>query len=139
MIALLLLLAFSLPSRPAQAASKSKIFVMTSTYGVLTGTLAGLASLAFYGNPGEHTRNMAMGASLGLYAGIALGLYIVYATPEKEKKEVPGGTRVDPNENPLGLDGAQSSLRHEIEIPRLLPAFTVGRRGEPMVGLSYVF
>lgn len=113
---------------------------MTSTYGVLTGTLAGLASLAFYGNPGEHTRNMAMGASLGLYAGIALGIYIVYVTPELKKEESPTGTpRVDPTENPLGLDGAQSSMQREIEIPRLLPAFTVGRRGEPMVGLSYIF
>jgi hypothetical protein len=63
----------SAPSGSLQA------FLLTSTYGVLAGTLTGLASLAFYEEPGDHGRNVAMGASIGLYVGLLLGAYIVYA------------------------------------------------------------
>ncbi len=55
-----------------------KAFVLTATYGVIAGGLTGLASLAFYESASQHTRNIAIGASLGLYTGILLGAYIVY-------------------------------------------------------------
>jgi hypothetical protein len=64
------------PQRNPQGALQA--FMLTSTYGVIVGTLTGLASLAFYEKPSEKSRNIAIGASLGLYVGILLGAYIVY-------------------------------------------------------------
>jgi hypothetical protein len=60
--------------------------ILTSTYGVLAGTLTGMASLAFYRNPGTKLRNVALGASLGLYTGIGLGLYLIYFDPGARKQ-----------------------------------------------------
>lgn len=62
--------------------STGKVFVRTATYGVMAGTLTGLASLAFYRSPGEQLRNVAMGASLGLYTGLFLGFYLIYLQPD---------------------------------------------------------
>lgn len=69
---------------PAFAAKPqaSRVFLLTSTYGVLVGTLTGLASLAFYEEPGLHRRNIALGASLGLYTGILLGGYVYLLAPD---------------------------------------------------------
>lgn len=128
-------------SRPVQAASAARIYVMTSTYGTLTGALAGLASLAFYSSPGTHTRNVAMGASLGLYAGLLMGTYIVYVVPDKKKEKANPNTNGSPEENPLRLDSSahQSVSPTELYLPRLMPSFVIGQRGEPMVGFSYIF
>jgi hypothetical protein len=57
-------------------ANKSE-FITSVTYGVLAGTLVGAASLAFTDQPGENLQMVARGASLGLYAGIALGFYVM--------------------------------------------------------------
>ncbi|MGE3973210.1 MAG: hypothetical protein AB7F59_01645 [Bdellovibrionales bacterium] len=54
---------------------------MSAAYGVLAGTLVGAATLAFTDRPGDNLKNIARGASLGLYAGILLGLYVVYVVP----------------------------------------------------------
>ena len=95
------------PALNAQAAAgTAKIFLMTSTYGVMAGALAGLASLAFYSHPSEKTRNVAMGASAGLYAGILLGAYIVYWVPDSKKKKVDDKKNQAPSDNPLNLEGA---------------------------------
>ena len=56
-------------------------FIMSCTYGVLAGTLVGAASLAFTRLPSENLGTVARGASLGLYVGILLGLYVVYVVP----------------------------------------------------------
>lgn len=69
-------------SKMESASAKSRVFLLTATYGVVAGTLTGLGSLAFYKSPGDHTRNVAMGASLGLYMGILLGAYMVYMVPD---------------------------------------------------------
>jgi len=75
------------------ALNKPRILFMTSSYGVMLGSVAGFASLAFYESPGAHTRNVALGASLGLYSGILLGVYMIYlkedpnARPEPEEEE----------------------------------------------------
>lgn len=77
-----------LPARPAQATAvgnPAKIFLVTTSYGVMAGSLIGLASLAFFEDPGNHMKNVAMGSSLGLYAGILLGAYMVYVVPEQNK------------------------------------------------------
>lgn len=52
---------------------KAKAFLMVSAYGAGGGALLGLASMAF----GTSSRAIAQGASLGLYAGIIFGTYII--------------------------------------------------------------
>ncbi|MGE4133934.1 MAG: hypothetical protein AB7F86_20020 [Bdellovibrionales bacterium] len=59
-------------------------FIMSCTYGVLAGTLVGAASLAFVDKPSDNLNKVARGASLGLYTGILLGLYVVYVVPSME-------------------------------------------------------
>lgn len=61
---------------------------MSCTYGVLAGTMIGAASLAFSNKPGDNLNNIARGASIGLYAGILLGLYVVYAVPSEDEQAV---------------------------------------------------
>ena len=55
-----------------------KEMMTSATYGVLAGTIVGAATLAFAENPGDKLYRVARGASLGLYAGIALGFYVTY-------------------------------------------------------------
>ncbi len=61
-----------------------KEFIMSCSYGVLAGTLVGAATLAFSDRPGENLNKVARGASIGLYAGILLGLYVVYGIPDED-------------------------------------------------------
>lgn len=63
-------------------------FVMSASYGVLAGTLVGAATLAFSDKPGDNLNKVARGASLGLYAGILLGLYVVYGVPNQEEAAI---------------------------------------------------
>src|SRR5690606_6464838 len=67
----------------AQSNTAMREFIMSCTYGVLAGTLVGAASLAFEDQPGEKLNRVARGASLGLYAGILLGVYVVYVVPSQ--------------------------------------------------------
>lgn len=53
---------------------KTKAFLVICGYGVVGGGLLGLASMAF----GQTSRAIAQGASLGLYAGIIFGAYVIY-------------------------------------------------------------
>lgn len=59
-------------------------FVLSCSYGVLAGTLVGSATLAFSDKPGDNLNKVARGASIGLYAGILLGFYVVYGVPDEE-------------------------------------------------------
>jgi len=61
---------------PAQAAmdQKAKVFLTTTVYGTAGGALLGIASLVYENKP----RRIAQGASLGLYAGILFGVYVLY-------------------------------------------------------------
>lgn len=63
-------------------ADPMKEFILSCTYGTLAGTLVGFGTLAFTRKPSEHLGNIARGASLGLYSGIILGLYVVYGVPD---------------------------------------------------------
>lgn len=54
--------------------SDLKEFLSYCGYGTAIGSGLGLASLAFEKKPNESYVNIARGASLGLYAGIALGI-----------------------------------------------------------------
>lgn len=77
----------SFVSGPQASADPGKEFIMSCTYGVLAGTLVGAATLAFEDKPGDNLQRIARGASLGLYAGIALGFYTVYVLPGKLQEE----------------------------------------------------
>lgn len=73
---------FAFHSQYACAASV-KSFLNGCAWGVVGGASAGIVSLAFTDKPSESWNNVARGASLGLYAGIAYGLYQLEETPEE--------------------------------------------------------
>ena len=77
-----------------------KPFLITSTYGVMAGTLIGFGSLAFVETPRDNLRNVAVGASLGLYTGILMGIYAVYVMPMFDPKQ-----NNTPSDDPLNLNG----------------------------------
>jgi hypothetical protein len=79
---------------PPPENSTTREFIASCTYGVLAGTLVGAASLAFTDRPGDSLNRVARGASLGLYTGILLGLYVVYVVP---------GMEPDVEEDPVAL------------------------------------
>lgn len=91
-------------------ASSEREFIMSCTYGVLAGTLVGAASLAFTSQPGQNLQNVARGASLGLYAGIALGFYTVYILPKQLEKE-------DENKLDEKTEDHRSALPHMMLFP----------------------
>jgi hypothetical protein len=108
------LIFFSVSGQAADTSGRE--FMMSCTYGVLAGTLVGAASLAFVDKPGDNINRIARGASLGLYAGILLGVYVVYIVPGLESpEEEPAAlglhkNRLDvlPTFGPKGMDGAQA-------------------------------
>jgi hypothetical protein len=62
-------------SRQAEAIDRDvKAVMVVSTYGLLGGTVLGLAALPF----NQDIRTVFIGSSLGLYLGIAIGIYYVY-------------------------------------------------------------
>jgi len=68
-------------------ADASREFLLSCTYGVLAGALVGAASLAVEDDPSSKVHRVARGASLGLYSGILLGLYVVYVVPAQLQNE----------------------------------------------------
>ncbi len=135
----------TLPTRAFIGGDDTKVFLLTSTYGVMAGTLTGLASLAFYEDPSERLRNVAMGASIGLYAGIALGAYLTYAVPDPAKPSSGGGSGPSAptappvnRDDPLNLEGAE--LARPTRTPALAwqPILGAGPQGWVVgVGLRY--
>ena len=73
-------------SRQAKAEA-GREFLLSCTYGVLAGALVGAASLAVEDDPSSKVHRVARGASLGLYTGILLGLYVVYVVPAQMEAE----------------------------------------------------
>jgi hypothetical protein len=71
----------SLTFSPAAHADAGREFLLSCTYGILAGALVGAASLAVEDDPSSKVHRVARGASLGLYSGIMLGLYVVYVVP----------------------------------------------------------
>ena len=55
---------------------------MVSGYGAASGALLGLASMAF----GTSSRAVAQGASLGLYAGILFGTYVLVSHHQRQQQ-----------------------------------------------------
>ncbi len=67
------------PQRAEAMPAKARAFVTIVGYGMASGALLGTASLAF----GQSTRAIAQGASLGLYAGILFGTYVLVSHHNK--------------------------------------------------------
>lgn len=85
---------------------------MSCSYGVMAGTLVGIASLAFTNQPGKNLNRVARGASLGLYAGILLGLYVVYGLPAEDPEKDMVKVMVTPTFNAASeVDGLEGSVR----------------------------
>lgn len=70
--------------------------MLSATYGALAGSIVGAASLAFSEKPGNSLNKVARGASIGLYAGILLGLYVTYGGPSQDDEEIPVGLYKEP-------------------------------------------
>jgi hypothetical protein len=104
----LILLLFCLVSLPQAQAMDSKVKVMltTATYGTVSGALLGTAALAF----GSNSRTIFQGASLGLYAGLIFGSYILWTHSANTKRfnNTEGQYPEDPD-SPYADDGAQGS------------------------------
>lgn len=88
---------------PAKAnADSGREFLLSCTYGVLAGALVGAATLAVEDEPGDKIHRVARGASLGLYSGILLGMYVVYVVPAQleaeEEEQLEGVEGGDPED-----------------------------------------
>ncbi len=79
-----LLMSLGTPVASAAEPGGSREFMLSCVYGAVAGTLVGAATLAFTDKPNQNLNRVARGASLGLYAGIFLGLYVVYGTSEDD-------------------------------------------------------
>ena len=64
----------------AEMPVKAKAFLTISGYGAAGGALLGFATMAF----GSTSRAIAQGASLGLYAGLIFGTYILVAHHQRQ-------------------------------------------------------
>lgn len=91
---------------------------MSAAYGTLAGTIVGAATLAFSDKPGDNLNKVARGASIGLYAGILLGLYVAYGGPSEDSDAAEQLKHtsykqpdliVAPIVSDRGLEGAQAS------------------------------
>lgn len=66
----------------AQMDPKAKAFLTVSGYGAAGGALLGFASMAF----GASSRAIAQGASLGLYAGLLFGTYVIVSHHQRTNR-----------------------------------------------------
>lgn len=73
---------FSPKSKLHAMDAKGRAFLLMCGYGTVGGALLGFASLAFQSNP----RAIAQGASLGLYAGIIFGAYVITSYQSASQK-----------------------------------------------------
>lgn len=68
---------------PVSEAQSLRGFLKNCAWGTVAGAGVGVVSLAFEDQPGDSWNNVARGASLGLYAGIAYGIYDMNREPAK--------------------------------------------------------
>jgi len=112
----LLMIALLVPSSHALS-PQVKVIAITSGYGAVAGTLVGLASMAF----GTKSKAIFVGASLGLYAGILTGAYLVMYPPENSREVPNREDDIYPNEryNKLLLPETEmlARLSHEKQKP----------------------
>ncbi len=68
-------------------AADFKDFLKACGIGALIGAGVGVISLAAENKPSEHYGNMTRGASLGLYAGVAYGAYLMAPRPPSQMRQ----------------------------------------------------
>ena len=83
---LLILLLFSSTNTSQAVNPKTSTIIFNSIYGTVGGALLGVASLAF----GGRGKYVAKGASIGLYAGLAFGVYVVASHSYLSKMNMEG-------------------------------------------------
>jgi hypothetical protein len=71
-------------SEVTQASALSQ-FLQNCAYGTGIGAVLGVVSLALTDKPGDSVGNIAKGASLGLYGGIAYGFYELNHVPAAQE------------------------------------------------------
>jgi hypothetical protein len=108
----------------AEIPPKAKAFMTVAGYGAGGGALLGLASMAF----GTNSRAIAQGASLGLYAGIIFGTYILVSHNQKssgyyDDKSSPYQEDNESDYDQGGDDQSQDSSRKYIPSSSLDPAY----------------
>lgn len=87
---------------------KAKVMIAVSAYGATGGALLGFASMAF----GSPSKTIFKGASLGLYAGILFGAYILASHSFAQPMETPYEDAESPYESE-GSSGGYSSEDEE--------------------------
>lgn len=65
----------------AEMPAKARVFLTAIGYGTASGALLGASSMAF----GNSTRAVAQGASIGLYAGILFGSYVLFSHHQRSQ------------------------------------------------------
>lgn len=58
-------------------AAPMRTFLTSCAYGAGAGAVVGLTALAFSDRPSENLSSVVRGASLGLYVGMGVGLYLI--------------------------------------------------------------
>lgn len=95
---------FSLMLRPqsaqAEMPAKAKAVLTIIGYGAAGGALLGAASMAF----GTSSRTIAQGASLGLYAGIIFGGYVLLTLHNKKTGSYDGNSTYEESTDVYGED-----------------------------------
>lgn len=66
-------------------ASEMRTFLLSCAYGAGIGALAGVTALAFSETPNSNLSYITRGASIGLYAGMGIGYYLI-TNPEHERR-----------------------------------------------------
>lgn len=75
-ISMAVCLVLFLPAPACKAASSSlEVVLVDSLWGAGIGALAGAATLAFVDEPSDHTARIYQGAAIGLFLGMAFGVY----------------------------------------------------------------
>ncbi|MCK5882051.1 MAG: hypothetical protein KAG61_00060, partial [Bacteriovoracaceae bacterium] len=87
LIALALITSFTAASNAYAIDAKAKALAAMALYGTVGGAMLGTASLAF----GTSERSIAVGGSLGLYAGLIFGGYVVLTHAAKNHNWNLGG------------------------------------------------
>ena len=74
------------------SAAELRTFLLSCAYGTGIGALGGLTAMAMSDSPGSNVNMIAKGASLGLYAGIAVGAYMISEKPSsiESQNALPG-------------------------------------------------
>ena len=118
-------------------ASRVKEVVTSATYGVMAGSLVGAAALAFTSQPGDNLQMVARGASLGLYLGITLGLYVAYWVPGTDSQDPFNPTPAPLNNQDQPYDEEGETIDDYSYIPKVFPL--ISDRGQVGLGATWEF